>query len=216
MTLHRPRDPSRSYAYGPVRLYLDELQGIEDVMLEAAGDLRIRADDATADRVVDLRELDRLDRLEMTSTALQLRLIVDRQTAELWSGGETRDGRGAAAEIDGILRHTRRNLRRVITSPRVFLVAAALGLAPQAGGWLGFYDIEDLRGPGLVAVAFAILVAVPIFLTYFVLQILPSRTVVTKTRREAPNFWRRKRDDIIISATSLSLGVLIGALLART
>jgi len=204
---------SHSERLGPVKLYLDDIERILDIISETSHETTLLTSEYALGAVGDLENLgcESINKLIIECRELYLTVELRPYVAELYIGQDTAEARGVFEKVKTVLVANRRRPYWLIRN----LWLAVLPSAPVT--WL---LLDALERRSVLAAAAAIL---GFFLMgagtwwWYELAVHRHSVVVLKRRKERTSFWKRNRDriatGIILSVINLVAGGLLTLLI---
>lgn len=188
----------------PLRLYLDQLREVYDV-------LSIHCDkpiiiQTCGYRITDLDELENLpdeqtNELYISSNIPNLQIKLAQNYGEIYSSESSLEVEGLLSRIEKILLHGK---TRYPISPFNNWLPFLFGLSLCLGIIFRYQNF--------------VIISIIILLVNFLWAILdfnfvnkPVNTIIFKSRKDSPNFWKRNKDDIL----KLVLGIIIGSFITK-
>ena len=212
------REQSASRSYFLVRLYLDDLRDIQEVLEDLrVGEppLEIRSPSwvaETVDEVASKGSKDRVTSFEFRSSRPYLTLALRRHEASLYVADiDDLHVRGAVEKVQAILRRCQRPaLLRFFTSA----LGSSLLLVPMAAGLLAVaIGIRGDRSLAVAGGAIALLSGLSYVFAFWT-ALRRSSLVFLVTRADRPNFFRRNSDQLAVATIVAGLAVLGSLLVA--
>lgn len=215
MPVRRTQRPEEAHELGFTRLYRDDLEKIAKTLQEA-GQLSIKVDDLEADEPADFSHEDmplRPRRVTMTAGSATgdelVRVELGRRVAKLVLTEPTTMTEGVRARIENVCDG---NFADTMLAGRAFNIGmtcvgvvalGSLALMPLVGEtWAGGVGVGIVLGGG-----------------WLVDRLFGRRhgeiIVINDWRRNRPSFFRRTRDDWIVEAIMMILGLVIGYFIGR-
>jgi hypothetical protein len=203
----KPIGPSvQRVSLGALRVWRDDIAEMVDLVAQVTPNQQVtlRTDKYVLDAVDDLdnAEESTLAQLVVTGDGARVRLTLGPRASVL----EVRD---PDLRLRGFIQEVQRVAHRC-SRRRASIAALAVVLVLGAGALRGGTAVGLLpQSPPLWVLA---LIVLPLgFATGLITGRAQSRTVLyTRTRAEAPTFWTRKRDDLLINVVALLVGGVIG------
>lgn len=199
------RIPQRlSYALGPVRLYLDDVDDIAAQLRSGAGSVEMQACEfeiESTDKLSDLK-MEVIHDLTIESQNPHIAVRLWPRNAEIIAYRDDPASRGLFEVIKDNLHRHQRSFGGFHRYPMIGGVI--IGLAP----WAFFFVPMNLWARVLLSVA---VLLVGLALSLPILQIFRGSysTIVLSSRATRTTFWRRKGDEILIALISAIVGSLI-------
>jgi hypothetical protein len=212
MTLERKQEDFRE-SVGPVKLYLEDIIAMVDLMSVFDAPVELQVDGATTSDPEDFRELDVVRDLEITVLGRGLRVVISRKAVRVLARAGDRHAGAVAAQLVLHLRQQRRRYVAFVTRAVVILPALVISLGTSTLVMTLPRNVLDRNGDLVVTFAGPVLLASIIMVSFFVMDDRRVR-VVPRRRREAPSFWHRNRDDLLINVIVLALGLWLGHLIS--
>ncbi|MDP9475401.1 MAG: hypothetical protein M3R38_06875 [Actinomycetota bacterium] len=208
--------PDTWLEFGPVRVFLDDLEEIDRVIRRACGDVRLEVDGYVLDGLADLTEVPGEETLKEVQWLAYLGSFEQRLTKMIVTLSSRRadasaspELRGPLEEVGDVLRRSRRRLAYALSWGR----GVPLALVGVLIGLLALLIGDDDWGEKVVTTP--ALLALPFLLsaswTSFAIGWRPNRqAVILRSRRGQDSFWRRNKDAVWL----VLLGALAGAVFA--
>jgi hypothetical protein len=208
---------------GIVRVYLDDIQEIFSILKELTNDVRIQADDFVATEPQDLLDMssDTINELTIVATQPSVTVTLSGKTATLEATDADMATLGAVKRIEERMRHRRRPLKRLLWNkdqpPALVGFTLILGVAALVLAVLAVADPTPANPPPpnttTIGIELAIGTWVAAVLATTLSVILTARRqaiVIPRTQKDAPPFWERNRDEIVINAIFTAIGGVLG------
>jgi hypothetical protein len=214
-------------SFGIVRIYLDDIQEIFSILRELTDDVRIQADDFVANEPQDLLDIssETISELTIVATQPNVTVTLSGNTAILEATDADMATLGAVKRIEERMRHRRRPLKKFLWNkdqpPALVGLAIALGVVafvlaivalssptapnPQLG--------TETDTPREIGVGWVIAIWALALLTIALAVIMTARRqaiVIPRPQKDAPPFWKRNRDEILINAIFTAIGGVLG------
>lgn len=191
----------------PLKLYLEDIEFLVKRLESISGTITIKTQTHEFENITEFSEItkDPLRTLEVRSRNPFLSVVLGKSSAYLYLSEDLPEARGVLEQIDSYLRKRRKTFTSVLVSPVGWLVWIALvvitpvliaGLCPprfQVLGLLGWISLASL-----------------FYLFGFFLYRQRYTIVIPKRRSEAPSFWERNWEKIIIAILVGLLGFFLG------
>lgn len=210
MALKRLPDPDQDIPLPAVRLWLDDIQELRDILAENGAKVRIEADNVEADEVADLSQFPepRIKRLKLERLSAGPTIRVEiaprfQKITLLHPGSETLGIAHRAAKM------LRQRPRRLAASWSMFVsllvallfvatyIGEARGLYSQAI-WIPFAALLVLVGVGSIVVPNAAWVE--------------TSLIIARRKVDSPGLLRRNRDQLVVGGLLTLLGGVVGFL----
>jgi len=214
----KPSEPEKIHqVHGPVRLWRDDLEEIVQLLREGAPDGHIETDEYVLDHVAELAQLKaaQIGSFSFIDEAAGVELALTDYACTLTIADPSLTQRGAATEVARILA---RNQLPTNTLLRALpYLAAAIGFALAM--------IVPWGRNGLILSILGAIIVGGVSLSVVTAEkwvarrrhFLPQSILSTRTRAEAPTFWERRSEEIVIQAVvslvSLAVGGVLGYLI---
>jgi len=193
-------DQSISQDYFPIKLYLNDLVEIQQILRECSKDHKFESSGYSFDSIEELvanigkREL---FELEINSSGPYSRIEFTRMWAKLYVGSSTLDSAGLFHNLSQVLAKARRQPWFMysyysIWGLNIFSLAATF-----------------IRSPFTSAFSYCALAIV--FWVLFV-RLRRNSTIILVSRDVPMSFWSRNKDEIIIALISAVMGAILGIL----
>ncbi|MGD9117469.1 MAG: hypothetical protein PVJ08_01880 [Dehalococcoidia bacterium] len=201
----------------PVKLYLDDLKKIYEILAEKVESIKFKTEDYELEDINELGDLgNKLHNLIIKCSDPDITLEFNRARAKIYFDEDTEYNRAILSAIEAIILQRSNLLVRVLSNPLCFLFAIMLLLfsiflisaqedMTSALGWLS-----------IVLLLFSIIASIMSlrysFLEYSTIMLYTKREEVSSSKKEEAPSWKRK-DLIIIAIMAAILGALIGSLI---
>lgn len=189
----------------PAKLYLDDLEEMFEVFSSTGRDAKILTAGFEMDSIAELASLsDRtLHTLEMQCFGPYVSMDFRPTTTWLWRGDDDNASRGAVDRIRTIVARRRRRFSW-LTGPEISGVLGGLGLFLLV---VGAFLLITLHPAGIAAVAAGAVLVVPSRRIYLGRNF--HTTIVLARRAEAPGFWARNKDRLIVAGITIVLTAIV-------
>ncbi len=192
-------DQSISKNYLPLRLDLDDLHAIEEVLKEATKEYQIDCGDFQFDSVDELAGKLKdatLRELEIKSLSPYLRIELTKLFASVYVGSNEIDSAGLFHKVDSILRKARIPLFFLysyysVWSLNIFIILLEFIHRSPVLDWLFWGMLLGVLRVGYV-------------------RLTRHSSVIVASTRLAGSFFRRKKDDLLLAVISGLVGALLG------
>jgi hypothetical protein len=184
MALHKRTPTLADRDFGPVKIYLDDIIRIYQVLESMAeGDVHIVADDYQADLPDDLLQIEqeKVDYLRLEVVKPELTVEFSDTVAHVSATDPSLSVLGAMSQIESLMAERRR--RTADFFARVFVQALSAALVSAIPG-----------GSSVPSYSFRVAIVIP------------------RYRKDAPSFWQRNRDTIAITFFFTLVGAVLGIL----
>jgi hypothetical protein len=192
-----------------VRVYLDDLRRLHDEMARVSGKVRVDTDQFELDGIDDVADIpgDRLFGLSLRATNPSVTVEFARLGAFVFRHDDDPSAVGLAELIRQQLLAFRRPAHWVFTW-------WALGCVLLVDVLASIVNFLDLAGDASRAVGIGVSLVVLVGGGVLLFGRLRRGSVVyLRNRRDAPSFFKRNADQLIVSGISTALGAAIGSLL---
>ncbi len=212
MPLHRSQ-PEHTFKPGAVKLYLDDLHAMEDILLKVSDSVTVKVSgpsgEYSADSVADLKDAgeQRFRSLKMASGPYgsgPISVNVDPYFSETTAQGDDAAIVGAFTMICGILKAR----RRWVLWPAAKSLPVAVVL--YATLWLSSYNIDLPAVVGYPLFGALVLWAGAGFYSLFF-----GKLILPYTRASRPPFLRRNKDSLAVGGIMLLLGAVLSYVATR-
>lgn len=190
--------------YRPLKLFLGDLREIVKVIEDNAGEVILRTEDFEYRSVDDLCS-NETAKTQLRSLTIETKGVIpnvvirlSRKNASLFIGSDTIVAQGIFSTIDSLLVRCFRKSNWIDShAPHVLIITASLVF------WIGSYNRQLAALPVLV-----LLVVMP-WLSWLATD--RHAVVILQLRSDSPNFFKRKKDSIILLFIGAVLGALVSA-----
>lgn len=199
----------------PVKLYLEDVEEVCAIVQENAARLELETGDVALNGPLDLQRLPKNELTELEvrgireSGGTSLSVDFERSHITLFSSKDDSVSLGTAAKVKRVLRPRQRNLVRVLLSPIFGGIPVGLFLSATVISIVGLVE-----GSALLSIASLVLFAQGgLFVAPIFLYSRKANLIIVKFRRDAPSFWQRRKDDLVVGLLAALVGAIIGSLL---
>ena len=203
----RRRTKSYSENVPPVRVYLDDIEKIAEIIAEVSDEILLRTDEFDFEDASDLACLNResINALEIRCSDPYLQFEFAPGSTRLYIGSDTPESRGTLEKVKALLLARR---RRPGWLREYWWLAAWFWLAPLS---LLLHGIESSAWLLIVAgIGCTCLLAV--WLCWGYREALYRHSVIVlKRRKEEVSFWKRNSDRIIVGIITALVAALLGS-----
>ena len=239
MTLKRRGPLVERISFGIVRVYLEDIQEIFSILQEVAKSVRIQADDFVATEPRDLLDISSETISDMSIVAVEpsVTVTLSKNTATMEATDADMATLGALKRIEELMRRRRRPFKRWVWNPGPNplspVVAVFLALIPVVLLLVGALSSDTTpANPATtsslpttsplspaseenteLSLGWAIGISSLILLAIVLSIILTAQRralVIPRTQKDAPPFWERNRDQIMINAIFAVIGGVLG------
>jgi len=192
----------------PVKIYLDDLKQIYEILKEKVKSIEITTEDYEVDDINQLKNLDskKLNYLSMECSDPHITIEFDSSSASIYFAEDSTYNRGILSEIEEILTKRRVFLGRFLASNWAF------GLNGMFVGFFFFAMVSIIRS-NFMSAGWLFLALLLLFCILMVLQfrfaLRGYSTIVLSERRELVSFWKRNSDQILVAIIAAIIGSLI-------
>lgn len=199
----KKRDKSIAKHYPPIKLYLDDLEEIEEALKKASDSISFETEEYEFDSIEELKthyKTAQLYELEVSTRSPYVSLDLDRKSAFVYAASSEANSAGAFYRLEQII--SRRLLKpRWIYSLPLVLVLTSIGTFVQ-------YHFSN-RINYYVSLSIAILLMIwGIFACYVALR--RHSVIVLIHRNSEEPFFQRNKDNLTLAIISALLGAILG------
>ena len=205
----RKRSKTHSEKVPPVKLYLDDIEKIVEIIAEVSDQVLLITDEYEFVDASDLASLERgsINALEITCSDPYLQFELAPGWIRLYIGSDTPESRGTLEKVKAILLTRRRRLGWLRDQ---YWLAPWFWLAPLA---LLLQGIESRAWLPIVAgIGGTCLFAVWLWWGYRA-ALYRHTVIVLRRRKEEVSFWKRNSDTIIVGIIMAVVAGLLGSVL---
>jgi len=192
----------------PVKLYLDDLKSIHDLLQEKVKSIDITTEAYEVEDIKQLKDLEvkEIHYLSIKCSNPYMSIEFRPSSASVYFAEDSTYNRGILSEIEDILNKRKSFLRSFLTSSWAELVL---------GGFVGFSFVAMLVMLKNESLAyfwlFLGLVLLSIFFSVhsFRLGLWNYCTIALSKRKEENSFWKRNRDQILVATIAAIAGSLV-------
>lgn len=201
----------------PLRLYLDDVAYLAQVMKQINGEVEIAVDHQTTGDVTDLASMDskRPNRMSITSRDRdhwpEASIDMDRDGFKV-KFRDVGEHSMQFTTLETFLGRKQRKFAKLARSGKVILTALVLGGINLVFALTSFRQAPNWLETTSTIFAFAFLVAV---ITNLVMTSRPHSIVILQSKADAPSWLQRNRDSLVINAGFLVVGAVLGALVSH-
>jgi hypothetical protein len=187
----------------PVKLYLDDLKHIYEILKERVKSIEITTEDYEVEDINQLKNLEikKLHRLSIECSNPYITIEFHPSSASIYFAEDSTYNRGILSEIEDIISKRKVFLGRFLTSFWAnFLIGGLIG-----GSFIGMLVMPKTYAWLFLALELIFILSM-IFLWRFAFR--SYSTIILLERKEESSFWKRNRDQIFI----VIIGAIAGSL----
>lgn len=218
MTLRTSELPTKRTRFGYLRLYRDDVQAIEDLLLRHGKTCSFESGTYTFDRAEEMAQIPRKRLTQLVLTADNFSMTLERLSTEIEVRNPTVEDDGLNVRLAEILiRRRRRLLTAILARPLTWTRASTVAAFCMMGALLivvasqspGGQKAGGLTGENLLLLfVVAVVAGLP-------LTVIPQGLIINAAKKDAPTYLERKRDDILLNASFTIVGFALGILWSR-
>ena len=203
----RRRPKTYSEDVPPVKVYLDDVENIVQIIAEVSDEILLRTDEYDFEDATDLASLDQefINALKITCSDPYLQFEFAPGWIRLYIGSDTPESRGTLEKVKAVLLARRRRLGWLRER---WWLASWFWLAPVSLLFLGIESSAWL--PIVAGIGGTCLFAVWLWWGYRE-ALYRHSVIVLKRRKEEVSFWKRNSDRIIVGIITALVAGLLGS-----
>lgn len=186
---------SISVDFPPVRLYLDDVEELFNILKKHAKSVNIETEKYELDDVAHLKEIksDKIHKLTLSTSSPYISIDFESGSARVYISEDTTLNRGILSEIEDVIKKCRRRIAHIFHKSHLefYLPVVAVVSVVQAYEYM----------KGWLFGAFAALIIIPTVLGLvfgWKIDFSQYSTIVLSERHKQDTFFKRNRDGIIV------------------
>jgi hypothetical protein len=194
----------------PVRVFVDDVERILEILRQLPGGrTTVETDEHELGEAAEMTTLERVSELSISCVKdldAWIRVTLERSEAVVWFKAADPAWRGAATEVEDVLRRRTRKVAaflRWCAIPLWIAIVAMFVLGFSFEGWWA-------RVGALVSV-----ICLGIFASLAFVELRRYAIIVRDRSTNATTFWRRNSDALLVNAISAAVGFVLGFLSGR-
>lgn len=194
-----------------VKLYLDDLQQIYEVLKEKGKNIKIIAEDYEIEDVNELSKLGikKLHNLSIKCSDPYITIELDTMWARIYFSEDTTYNRGILSEIEDVIRKRSNILSRSLASWWGYACTLVLFSCFSVSTIVNMKnDITMIFGWISLAL---LLLSIIALITSFRYKLMRYSTIMLYAKKEESSFWRRNKDQILVAIIAAIAGSVITA-----
>lgn len=203
---------SISVDFPPVRLYLDDVEQLFNILKKRAKSVNIETEKYELDDVAHLKEIksDKIHKLTLSSSNPYISIDFESDSARVYISEDTTLNRGILSEIEDVIKRCRRRIAHIFhkSHPEFYLSAVAA---------LSVLQVHEYM-KGWLFGAFTALIITPIVLGiifYCKIDFYQYSTIILSERHGQDTFFKRNRDGIVVGIIVAIITAVVTWLLVK-
>jgi hypothetical protein len=191
-----------------LKLYRDDIEQIYDIFKGCSENVSFTVDNYELDTIKEVSDIqqDRAKNLELRINEPSISITVDESMARIYISKPDSLSLGMWARIKDILTKRQNKLKLFYEEhTKLFYISYFLG-------WFLTYILARLKiiSGNLEIVLYLTYILSYTILTFFLIVTMNNTVINLVSRKEAPPFLKRNRDEIILAIVSLVIGAVLG------
>ena len=195
---------SHSIYITPIRLFLEDIQTIEDIYKQYCKSFTIKTDDYVLDTTAELKEInkEKISRLSFESFDPHIHVDLSECTARIYSRKDDPNSLGIVAKLKEVL-------DKRVTSWR-FIFSSWIMIPAQILLWVFYWTFLCVNSLSMISGLTIIpLIMVLWYVAQYRFKSKKHTIIYIVNKKNLPNFFRRNKDQIVLVVISAIVGGII-------